>query len=95
MVRSMERSTWEASALLRTHMTVEAALASAIATLGLGSDHGHHHAPLYSPTRGLEALAPPTGPPPAADATAKPARTPAAAPRAATRRPARSPGRRG
>ena len=33
MVRSMERNTWEASALLRTHMRVEAALASAIASL--------------------------------------------------------------
>ena len=35
MMRGMERNTWEAAALLRTHMRVEAALASAMSLCGL------------------------------------------------------------
>ena len=40
MVRTMERNTWEASTLMRTHMRVEKALASALGAVGAGGEGG-------------------------------------------------------
>ena len=99
MVRGMERNTWEAAALLRTHMRVEAALASAIAAV---EAHGPAHGPAHGSARVAEADAaeaevveaevaeaapPPRGKP--VGRVRVPVRT-----TATTSRPSRSPGRR-
>ena len=91
MVRGMERNTWEAAALLRTHMRVEAALASAIAAI-------EAHGPAHGSARVAEADA--------AEAEVAEAEVAEAAPlprgkpvgrvrvRTTASRPSRSPGRR-
>ena len=95
MVRGMERNTWEAAALLRTHMRVEAALASAIAAV---EAHGPAHGPAHGSARVAEADA--------AEAEVAEAEVAEAAPpprskpvgrvrvRTTASRPSRSPGRR-
>ena len=107
MVRTMERNTWEAAAMMRTHMRVEKALAAALSAVGAGGEAGPGEgggsaaaAPATS-TAATKAAA-------AADARAAPRATPlrsptrgeaaaataAAAKREAPRRPSRSPARR-
>jgi hypothetical protein len=96
MVRGMERNTWEAAALLRTHMRVEAALASATAAVEAhGPAHGsarvaqaeaaeaEPEAVEAEPAEAAEAAPPPRGKPVGRVRV----RTPAS-------RPSRSPGRR-
>ena len=82
MVRSMERNTWEAAALLRTHMRVEAALAAATAAV---EAHGSARVAMAEVAKAgvAETALPPRGKP-----------VGRARVRTTTRRPSRSPGRR-
>ena len=101
MVRTMERSTWGASALMSTHTRVEKALAAALAAVGEGGGEGGGGgggAPAAAPTADGRAAPPratpqrsPTRQPTRAEAAAAAA---GAAKRELLRHPSRSPARR-